>query len=111
MKRLLPLFTLAGVLVAGCGSPTAPTGDPAPNRGNVAAPATTPPAPAADNIQALTGGSGAGGATPIVGGENMGGGSGGGVGDAAKEAARGASTKVSGNDHGQGEDDAGTPDD
>ncbi|MBL8065906.1 MAG: hypothetical protein JNM34_08610 [Chthonomonadaceae bacterium] len=49
-----------------------------------------------DNVQVLTGG-GAGGATPVVGGENMGG-SGGGVGMAAKDAARGAATKVHGSE-------------
>ena len=112
MKRIGLLIAIVATVIVGCSSPPAEVGD-GPSqadsedvsRGN-----------GEGGVQALTGGAGAGGATPVAGNENLGGGSGGGVGNAAKDAARGASTKVSGTDQGQSDqgqpsDETGTPDD
>lgn len=116
MKKSLVVLVLGGLLLTGCGPKSdesqPSTTPPAPEGGSVvpqSGGSSTPtgqstPTNNGGEVQVLTGGAGAGGATPVVGGENLQGG-GSGVGMAAKDSARNAATKVQGSEPQQSDDD------
>lgn len=116
MNKHWVLLALATILLIGCNKPAedqpASQTPPTPEGGSVVPQGTpnqptgqaTPGANNGGNVQVLTGGAGAGGVTPVVGGEDLQGG-GSGVGQAAKDSARNAATKVQGGQQPAPEDD------
>lgn len=82
-KQKLIFVVMIALFSFGC-KPKAAEPEAAPE----AAPATSAPTNTSDSVTPIAPGAGLTGATPMAGGQNLGGGSGGGVGQAAKDQAR-----------------------
>jgi hypothetical protein len=110
MKRLTIVLLAIGLVLAGCSGPeikkkdysgiAEPDGAGAASDKGSTTTTTGGTSTGGGGIQPLTGGAGAAGVTPVVGGETMSDG-GGGVTDAAKSKAKGVKTRIRGDDHSQ----------